>query len=88
MTGSLMVANAMASRGEDIRLYHFTQKPAGKAGEEFGASHGWELPYVFGPGAARPSVPISNYELADQMSESHNYISPSFCCLLSNKAFD
>ena len=62
-------AQAMAGRGEDVRLYHFTQDPAGKFGDINGAFHGSEVPYVFGPESARAVVPISNPELADQMSK-------------------
>merc|ERR1712072_104815 len=46
LVGNLLVADAMAGRGEDARLYHFTQKPEGKAGEVLGACHAAELPYV------------------------------------------
>merc|ERR1712057_3141 len=66
-TGStLMIADAMAGRGEDARLYHFTQKPEGKAGEVLGAFHGSELPYV-GIGSQQIN-PIVNPVLADYMS--------------------
>jgi len=66
-TGStLMIADAMAGRGEDVRLYHFTQKPEGKAGEVLGAFHGSELPYV-GIGSQQIN-PIVNPVLADYMS--------------------
>merc|ERR1712072_821601 len=66
-TGStLMIADAMAGRGEDARLYHFTQKPEGKAGEVLGAFHGSELPYV-GIGSQQIN-PIVTPVLADYMS--------------------
>ncbi|UPQ99067.1 carboxylesterase [Chloropicon primus] len=68
LTGTLMIANAMAGRGEDVRLYQFTQKPEGAAGEKFGTYHGYELPYVFGSASARAQAPITNPALADQMS--------------------
>ena len=66
-TQAMMIAEAMAARGEDVRLYHFTQKPEGEAGEVLGAFHASELPYV---GIASPHYlgPVNNAILADYMS--------------------
>lgn len=64
---TLMIADAMAGRGEDVRLYHFDQKPPGTFGETYGAFHGSELPYI---GFETKEVPINpqNTILQDYMS--------------------
>ena len=65
--GAQIIAEAMANRGEDVRMYHFTQKPGGPAAE-IGAFHTTELPYV-GIASEHYTAPVVNPLLADQMSK-------------------
>jgi len=61
-----MIASAMADRGEDVRIYHFTQQPEGEAAEILGSFHGSEMPYV---GILNQlSFPIANQDLASVMN--------------------
>ena len=64
---TLMIADAMASRGEDVHLYHFDQQPPGSIGETYGAFHGSELPYI---GFDTKELPVNpqNTILQDYMS--------------------
>jgi len=64
---TLMIADAMASRGEDVHLYHFDQQLPGSIGETYGALHGSELPYI---GFDTKELPVNpqNTILQDYMS--------------------
>jgi len=61
-----IIAEAMANRGEDVRMYHFNQSLGGPA-ERLGPIHGSELPYVGIASAVTNPSPV-NTLLADQMS--------------------
>lgn len=66
-TQAVMIAEAMADRGEDVRLYHFTQTPEGEAGKTMGAFHTSEMVYV-GISNGRIFGPSVNATLANRMS--------------------
>jgi carboxylesterase type B len=44
---AFFVAKTIAEQGGNAYLYHFSEKPAGEAGEHLGTFHTSELPYVF-----------------------------------------
>ena len=60
------MARAVAAHSPDVWLYHFTRKPALAVASGLGATHGAEIPYVFGSSKAVLAAPADR-ALADAM---------------------